>query len=531
MINENRAQSAPTHNGKVSDIFANTQMRTPKYRIGDIVRAKDGAELPIENIVNNGQEILYVVGGLYESEKDIEPITPPERHQSDTEATAHQQHHAGNETPAEAICEADAAVTESGTPPTDAHGFDFSKVDNPGTPPDDVRELPIWGLPADLQRVVVDVANGYQCSRDFVVASMFVAAATMLGKRVSYKFDNYTNFPGLWVAIVGNSASGKTAPLSFFFNPIEMMERKAFEAYHNEMRHWEKTEISDRGAKPEYRHNLINNPTDESVLHELAVNGSVCWKVDELRTMFDSWGKYSKSGGSVIVGNLLSIFNNGDVNITRATSEPKYLAEPNLNIIGGIQPPILKRVMGNSGFVEVGLFQRFLFVFPDATEMPQFADARIDENICSTWRNTINILATYDGSIHETDDARPLHIGAINRWRDVCNRQYKDADAMISLLRKLEIHLCRWAIVAAVLSGSHTITADVMRYSIECMDYFRLCGEKAFCLIANENKPKELSNAEVMQLFNSRYPIINQSKFAEAIGKSQAFVSKTINNK
>ena len=101
-----------------------------KFHIGDIVRVKsDGAELPIENIVDDGH--LYVVGGLYESETDIEPITPPERHQGDTEATAHQQHHAGNETTAEAICEADAAATESGTPPTDAHGFDFSKVDNP----------------------------------------------------------------------------------------------------------------------------------------------------------------------------------------------------------------------------------------------------------------------------------------------------------------------------------------------------------------------------------------------------------------
>lgn len=64
MINGNRAQSAPTHNGKVSEIFANTQMRTPKYRIGEIVRVKsDGAELPIENIVDDGH--LYVVGGLY----------------------------------------------------------------------------------------------------------------------------------------------------------------------------------------------------------------------------------------------------------------------------------------------------------------------------------------------------------------------------------------------------------------------------------------------------------------------------------
>lgn len=264
-------------------------------------------------------------------ENPLQPIMPPQGEQT---ATPGQQHQANEETPSET----DAAAPESGATPTDAHGFDFSIMENPGTPPDDVRELPIWGLPTDLQRVATDVANGYQCSRDFVVASMFAAAATMLGKRVSSTFGNHTNFPSLWIAIVGNTASGKTAPLSFFFKPIELMEREAFEAYRRDLMEWEKEDTAERGAKPEYRHHLINNPTDESVLHELSVNGSVCWKVDELRTMFDSFGKYSKSGGSGIVGNLLSIFNNVDVNITRATSEPKYLTEPNLNIIGGTPP-------------------------------------------------------------------------------------------------------------------------------------------------------------------------------------------------
>lgn len=483
------------------------------------------------NDPNNLDEVFAVMRDemLSGQEYPLRPITQPEPHQSDTEATADQQHHASNETPTEAICDDDTAAPQSSIKPTDAHGFDFSKVDNPEMPPDDVRELPIWGLPTGLQRVVVDVANGYQCSRDFVVASMFAASATMLGKRVSCQFGNHTNFPSLWIAIVGNTSSGKTEQLSFFFKPIEMMEREAFEAYRRDLRQWEKQDAAVRDTKPEYRHNLINNPTDESVLHELSVNGSVCWKVDELRTMFDSWGKYSKSGGSGIVGNLLSIFNNVDVNITRATSEPKYLAEPNLNIIGGTQPPILKRVMGNSGFVEDGLFQRFLFVFPDTTDIPQYADVRIDDDVRNIWQEAIERLATVNGDIHETDDARQLHIAAINRWRNVCNYQYKDVEAMISLLRKLEIHLCRWSMVAAVLSGGHTITADVMRYSIECMDFFRLCGEKAFCLIANGDQPKEITRGDVFKLLQKWYgenDPINQSALAKALHITQQAISK-----
>lgn len=406
------------------------------------------------------------------------------------------------------------------------YGFDFSMIENPSPPPDDVRELPIWGLPDELQEVVEAVAQGYQCNRDYVVGSMFAAAATMLGKRVSGKFGNHTNFACLWIAIVGNTASGKTAPLSFLFDPMELMEKEAFDTYRNEMREWEKVEVAKRGPKPEYRHNLMNNPTDESALHELSVNGSICWKADELRTMFEGFGKYSKSGGSGIVGNLLSIFNNVSCNITRITSEPKYLDKPNLIIIGGTQPSILKKVMERGGFVDDGLFQRFLYVFPDTADVPQYADVRIDDSVRNIWRNTLQRLRTTAGEVRETQEAEQLHIEAINRWREMCNYQYKGFDAMISLLRKLEIHLCRWSMIAAILSGSRTITGEVMRYSVECMDYFRLCGEKAFCLIANDDQPREVTRNEVFKLLQVWFGPLNQSELARVLGVSQQAISK-----
>ena len=200
---------------------------------------------------------------------------------------------------------------------------DFSLTDDPEPSPDDttaeVTELPTWGLPEPLRNVVDEVTKGYQCSRDYAVASMMVATSAMLGKRVSCGFGSYSNFPSLWIAIVGRTASGKTAPLSFFFKPIELMEREAFANYRMELQEWEQTDPKVRGEKPEFHHLLINNPSDESVLRELAVNENICWKTDELRTMFDSWGKYSKNGGGTIIGNLLSIFNNVDVNITPDT--------------------------------------------------------------------------------------------------------------------------------------------------------------------------------------------------------------------
>lgn len=481
---------------------------------------------------NDLGEVLEQMAKEYPTpEYPLQPLNAQEPRQSDAGAADEQLQQKSTEMPPQTPCVANTDTTESSATPSHDDGFNFSLTDHPETPPDDVRELPIWGLHTDLQGFAEDVTNGYQCSRDFVVASMFGAAATILGKRVWSVFGNHKNFATLWISLVADSSIGKTEPLSLVFDPITIMERTANERYRHELQNWENTDTSSRGTKPEYRHNLINNPSDENVLHELSVNGNICWFADELRTMFDGFGKYSRNGGGTIVGNLLSIFNNKDVQITRVTSEPKYLTEPNLNIIGGTQPQILKRIMRNGGFVDDGLFQRFLFVFPDATEIPPFADVVIGDDVREIWNDTIARLSTVNGEWSETDHARQLHIDAINRWRAICNTQYRNIAAMKALLRKLEIHLCRWSIVAALLSGEPCITAEVMRYSIECMDYFRLCGEKAFCLVANESKPKELTNAEVMRLFNSRYPIINQSKFAEAIGKTQALVSKTINNK
>ena len=412
---------------------------------------------------------------------------------------------------------------------------DFSLTDDPEPSPDDitaeVTELPTWGLPEPLRNVVDEVTKGYQCSRDYAVASMMVATSTMLGKHVSCGFGSYSNFPSLWIAIVGRTASGKTAPLSFFFKPIELMEREAFANYRMELQEWEQTDPKVRGEKPEFRHLLINNPSDESVLRELAVNENICWKTDELRTMFDSWGKYSKNGGGTIIGNLLSIFNNVDVNITRVTSEPIYIPEPNLNIIGGIQPPVLKRVMGNRGFADDGLFQRFLFVFPEATDIPQFADNAISDQARQQWNTTIERLARIGNlQLHETDTAKQMHVDYINQLRGECNEHYREIEAMTSLLQKLEIHLCRWSIAVAVLSGQQEITAEVMQYSIECMEYFKRCGEKAYCLIANDDtQPKELSNADVLRLLYKHFPDLNKSKLADAIHRRQQYVSRELN--
>lgn len=415
--------------------------------------------------------------------------------------------------------------------------FDFSTVESPAKNPDEVRVLPTWGLPSDLRKVIEEVSEGYQCSRDYALSAMMAAAASAIGKRASSHFGNHLNYGSLWIAIVGGTSSGKTSPLSFFFNPIEERDFEAWGRYKQSLKAW-KADKSNCEDEPKFRHILINNASDEAVLTELANNESVCWCTDELRTMFAGFGKYSGNSGQV-VGNLLSIFNNKSIPIARTTSEPKYLHIPNLNIVGSIQPSVLRSVMRGGRYTDDGLFQRFLYVYPEQSEVPPYKEVKISEESRRVWRRYIeNLCGMGEVYFTETPEAALRHVDAINRWRDTINADYQDNEAMASLLRKLEIHLCRWYIVAAAIesfgywgndplycnTGTCDITDNIVEWSIECMDYFRWTGEKTYCLIANDNS--ELSRGLVFSLLSQWYPKLNQSKLGEALNISQQAVSK-----
>ena len=80
--------------------------------------------------------------------------------------------------------------------------------------------IPIDILTADNQRIIEAVARNRHTQRDYVVAAMFAATATMLGKRARSSIESYTNFAQLWVAVVGYTSEAKSPALEFFFAPV-----------------------------------------------------------------------------------------------------------------------------------------------------------------------------------------------------------------------------------------------------------------------------------------------------------------------
>lgn len=420
---------------------------------------------------------------------------------------------------------------------------DFSFTDNPdystcGQPAEEVTMLPVWGLSSDLQRVIDEVTRAFQCHRDYAVASMMVAASTMMGKRVSCRFGEFTNHACLWIQLIGSSVRGKSGQLSFFFKPIEMLERDSYYNFRQRFKQWKDKEPKSRGDEPIYRHRLLYDTTNENLFRELSFNGDMCICNDEMASTVLGWARYSK-GDDGTVKKMLSIFDNKDTQIARVSSEPLMLQEPNLNMIGGIQPDVFNVIMGGHNWEFDGFFQRFLYVFPELTPKLPYQEYSITTYVKWLWNSTIDELAHIDSMVlTETDEAKKLHIEALNRWVDEINA-CNGFSPTESLLGKLSIHLCRWSIVAAVLARQKEITAEIMKYSIECMEYFKRCGEKALLLIINnysnkqsspQRRPIRLDRSDVFKMLQNWYEKddfkINQSLMAKSLGISQQAISK-----
>lgn len=414
---------------------------------------------------------------------------------------------------------------------------DFSLTDDPEPSPDDitaeVTELPTWGLPPELQNVVDEVTKGYRSYRDFVVSSLMCATACIVGKRVTAHHDNYINHATLWLMTVADSSRGKSTPLQFFFKPIEEMEDDAYNRYQEEMQQWKATKCE--GEEPIYYRRLIGNATDEVVLKALAKVEDLCWFNDEMRATIESWGLYKNGANGVIVANLMNIFGYSSTSIDRVGYQLR-VKHPNLSIVGTTQPSVLKQMMGRKGYDKDGMFQRFLYAFPERRKRPPRIKHAIDDSIKDFWREYIKQLSSRSfPDLYETPEAEQLHDAVLQKW-DIQADEYEEhgITAMGAYVDKLNYHLCRWCACVAVLRGDQRIEADVMQYSIECMEYFKWCAERAFCLIANDDtQPKDLTNGDILRMLKERYEKdrndgfkINQSELARALGITPQAVSK-----
>ena len=396
--------------------------------------------------------------------------------------------------------------------------------------------LPIDGLSPEAQAIIQNYADGYQCNRDFITASVFTAVSTAVGKRICSDDGRYKNYFPFFICLVAPSGSNKTTPMREVLRPLTNRNATNYEVFRESMKKYD-AEVkagNENADKPVYRQLIISDSTPESRIKALSENPNVLLVSDEIATMLYNINRYNKSGE---VPQLISIWSMDDVIINRKSEMPQLIREPFLSIIGGTQPDVLADTFGSDYFMSSGFNQRWLFVYPDDIPPAMYSESYVSTEISEAWREFIKELLddVFVGggtvTLFIRGEAKQCYIDYYNRLQ--LKKEGVDG-YMAAVYSKLQIMVQRWAGVAHFL-GEHStrtyISVEEMEYAVRCMEYFERTAEKVYMKLLEGRKSPEAKPMGMEEMVANVYHMANpvsQSAVADALGCSKQFISKCL---
>ena len=402
--------------------------------------------------------------------------------------------------------------------------------------------LPIDGLSQQVQDYILTVTNAYGCPRDYVTAACLIIAGVAAGKKAKLENNPFVNYPNDYLCIVGKPSRNKTAPVQEVLRPLREHDKANFERYIKEKALYDSKRQEDKnysGEKPVFHQLLAGDSSPESRYALLSQGDMILISADEIKSFIDSFGRYSKggNGAGTEVSQMLSIWSYIDIQVNRKSEEPKYISDPAISIIGGIQPGPLARTFGTPTMMDSGFVQRFLFVMSDrGTFIKRSERKQITDEIRGLWRNIINRLLSMEPRVlHLSYEAKRIYYDYADN-NDL--RAYvEDDDYIGSFKQKMDVHAQRLAIMAHLLTDQWNepiITGSTVKYAIRLVDYFtRIHLDSIYPLLTGNNPvvqkklTKELVITEIGQMFD----IQNKSALAEALNYDRAKLTNILNGK
>lgn len=95
-----------------------------------------------------------------------------------------------------------------------------------------VIPLPSTLIPQPYQPWLSDIAEGIQCSLDYVAIGALIVTASLIGTGCSIRpkaRDSWTVIPNLWGGIIGAPSTLKSSALKEILKPLEILEEKVLE--------------------------------------------------------------------------------------------------------------------------------------------------------------------------------------------------------------------------------------------------------------------------------------------------------------
>lgn len=402
------------------------------------------------------------------------------------------------------------------------------------------KQLPIHALRWEVQKIIEHYAEVFQCPRDFIISAVFGVVGTMCGRHVTIFDGKYRNHPNLWICHVAPSGSNKSSPIKALMQPMNQEESRRYKEFREKFKEFKRNTDEE---EPTLNQLTVSDVTPEGLYKILdgrveSKDGLLLYR-DEIKGFIDDMGRYHNSGE---VSNYLSIWDGTTFPVTRKTQPPMYIENPFLCIMGGIQPDVFSEAFKRD-LAGVGFVQRWLFVYPDNIPKSFYSEVVLESSYVEAWNEIFTKLLRM-GNMELTLSAEAKQV-YIDYYNETKARTDDNDSFQASMLSKLRIHVLKWCAITHILScqddagpghyfalpSSTEVSAEEMKYSVECMRYFEHCGTKALNLITGGTTAKKMTKE---QLIKQLYSLVeegkmNITKFAEGIGVSRQYVSRIVN--
>lgn len=407
-------------------------------------------------------------------------------------------------------------------------------------------QIPIDYLPATIQRLITDTASTFQCPQDYVTAAVFCAVSTVAGTYIT-SADKYHNRPTLWLVVVGDSGTGKSAPLNYILKPVKAIDKairqQCRQDYDMQLEQWQQLKRSKQDAGPEpqrkYTAKILKDYTAEKrdVVLADSPRGILVY-FDEIAGLFGNITRYNKSSSEIQT--MLDLADSRGYSVDRLGRDSIYIDDPFCDIIGGIQPDIMPEVFGNRTFMQNGLNNRFLWVFPDSRPAPHYANRHTDAELANQWQQGIKELHDRQSTIEMCWSSETQKI--YEDYYNECQDKKTNLDGMSTAggylqgtLAKLQIHVIRWAMTAQVIAhlwggkSLYYLEPDAMSYAVRCMSYFEKTAGKVLEMISAGERNRVPKQAELIKMIDAHLGSKeNRADLARLFGVTASYITKIL---
>lgn len=392
------------------------------------------------------------------------------------------------------------------------------------------------------------------CPVNYMTAGVIFAVGVALGKKVSIKIPDYTNYANLYMAVVGRSGANKSTPISRCLQPLIDLDRQLWEKYSQAKKEVEeanreiakanrRSKAAPQPMKPQpVEYSIyIEDATPEKRNATLAAIDSTDLGLmvyfDELAGLFKQFGRYNNSSE---LQDLLKLYDCKTLKVSRKSEETIRAERPCLSIIGTIQTNVLKDTFADKSMRNNGFNQRWLFVFPESNEVPQAEVKEEDPTQNTWWASFIESIFKMQGKrqITLSKKALTIYLAWKNALTDEINSLGRTDESQtddsinysLSTLSKACIFCLRLALACHFLTrfaDSNSINEAEMKYAIKLSEYFIKTAEQVQDLLEGPVEPNK-GLILLTAWLEAQKKGMTQKQFAESQGVTPAYVSKVI---